>query len=145
MASMLTARLTSTRTQLLPILVGTVAAAGCIFLTLFDPRTESFYPVCPFRALTGRACAGCGVTRGLHELFTGHPVAALRLNLLLAVLVPGAVYGFVAWTLRQWNGPRLPTLTLTQRNILIGIGVLVAFTLVRNLPWEPFPTFSSLQ
>ena len=40
--------------------------------------------------------------------------------------------------------PKLPTFTLTQRNIVAGIGVLLLFTFVRNLPWEPFRTFSSL-
>jgi hypothetical protein len=34
---------------------------------------------------------------------------------------------------------------LTQRNIVGGIVVLLLFTLLRNLPWEPFATFSSLQ
>jgi hypothetical protein len=145
MAPMLTARLSATRSQLLPVVVGTAAAAACVALTLFDPRKESFYPVCPFRAVTGRACAGCGATRGLHELFNGHPLAALRLNVLLAVLVPAAVYGYIAWALPRWNGRRLPIISLTQRNIIVGIVVLLTFTALRNLPWEPFRTFSSLQ
>ena len=92
----------------------------------------------------GRACAGCGVTRGLHQLLTGHPVAALRLNLLLVVLVPAALYGYGAWALPRWGGPKLPTFTLTQRNIVAGIAVLLLFTFVRNLPWEPFRSYSSL-
>jgi hypothetical protein len=145
MAPMLTARLLDPRRQLLPVLVGAVAAVGCVVLTLFDPLKQSFYPLCPFRAVTGRACAGCGMTRGLHELLTGHPLAALRLNLLLAVLVPAALYGYVVWTFRRWNGPRLPTISPTQRNILTGITVMVVFTFLRNLPWEPFRTFSALQ
>ena len=65
--------------------------------------------------------------------------------MLLAVLVPAALYGYVAWALPRWNGPRLPTITLTQRKIIAGVTVLVLFTFVRNLPWEPFRTFSSLQ
>lgn len=145
MVAMLPTRLSVTRTELAPVVVGTVAAAACVVLTVFDPRKESFYPLCPFRAVTGRACAGCGVTRGLHELLTGHPIAALRLNLLLALLVPAAVYGYLVWALPKWNGRRLPRITLTQRNIIGGIIVLLLFTFVRNLPWEPFRTFSSLQ
>ena len=145
MVVMLNASVSVTHSRMAPVVVGTVAAVGCVVLTVLDPRKESFYPVCPFRAVTGRACAGCGVTRGLHELLTGHPLAALRLNLLLALLVPAAVYGYVAWALPRWEGRRLPTITLTQRNIVGGIIVLLLFTFLRNLPWEPFRTFSSLQ
>jgi hypothetical protein len=127
-----------------PAAVAVGATLACAVLAAFDPRRDGFYPRCPFRAVTGRACAGCGVTRGLHELLTGHPVAALRLNLLLVVLVPAALYGYAAWALPRWRGPRLPTFTLTQRNIVAGIAVLLLFTFARNLPWEPFRTFSSL-
>ncbi len=124
--------------------VAIVAALGCVVLAVFDPRKENFYPHCPFRAVTGRACAGCGITRGLHQLLTGHPIAALRLNLLLVVLVPATVYGSAAWVLPRWRGPKLPTPALSSRNITIGIIGILAFSLLRNLPWEPFRTFSAL-
>jgi len=127
-----------------PAAVAIGATLGCIVLATFDPRKEGFYPHCPFRAVTGRACAGCGVTRGLHELLTGHPMAALRLNLLLVVLVPATLYGYGAWALPRWGGRKLPTFTLTQRNLVGGIAVLLLFTLLRNLPWEPFRSYSSL-
>src|SRR5205823_1009620 len=66
-----------------PAAVAVGATLACVVLATLDPRKEGFYPRCPFRAVTGRACAGCGVTRGLHELLTGHPMAALRLNVLV--------------------------------------------------------------
>ena len=127
-----------------PVLVAVGAALGCLVLAAFDPRRESFYPSCPFRAVTGRACAGCGVTRGLHELLTGHPVAAMRLNVLLVVLVPAALYRYAAWALPRFGGPTLPTIRPTQRNLIAGIAVLVLWSVVRNLPFGPFPAFSSL-
>lgn len=140
----LTARVSAVRGQLAPVAVATVAAVACVVLAVSDPRQNSFYPRCPFRAVTGRACAGCGITRGLHQLLTGHPVAALRLNLLMVVLVPASLYGYAAWALPRWRGPKLPTIRLTSRNIIGGIVVLLLFTLLRNLPWEPFSKFSSL-
>ena len=140
----LCARASAARGQLSTVAVATLAAVACVVLALFDPRQNSFYPRCPFRAVTGRACAGCGITRGLHQLLTGHPVAALRLNLLMVVLVPASLYGYAAWALPKWRGRKLPTITLTSRNIVVGIGGLLLFTLLRNLPWEPFRTFSSL-
>jgi hypothetical protein len=144
MVARLTARVWAVRSQLTPVAVATLAAVGCVVLAVFDPRQNSFYPRCPFRAVTGRACAGCGITRGLHQLLTGHPIAALRLNLLMVVLVPASLYGYAAWALPRWGGPKPPTITLTSRNIIGGIVVLLLFTLLRNLPWTPFSTFSSL-
>jgi hypothetical protein len=94
--------------------------------------------------VTGRACAGCGITRGLHQLLTGHPMAALKLNLLIALLVPAAVYGYVAWALPRWGGPQPPMMTFTRRNVIIGAAVLLLWTVVRNLPWDAFRALSSL-
>jgi hypothetical protein len=84
------------------------------------------------------------VTRGLHEVLTGHPVAALRLNVLLLVVVPGVLYGYAAWALPRLGGPKLPTIRLTQRNLIGVIAVLVLWSALRNLPWGPFPALSSL-
>lgn len=130
--------------QLAPVSIAALGAVGCVVLAVFDPRKQAIYPSCPFRALTGRACPGCGMTRGLHALLSGHPMAALKLNLLIAVLVPATIYGYVAWALPRWGGPKLPAITLTQRKVVAGIVTLLLFSVLRNLPWDPFRTYSSL-
>jgi hypothetical protein len=85
------------------------------------------------------------MARGLHELLTGHPLAALRLNLVLAVMVPVSLYAYAAWVLRGWGRRPLPAIRLTPVRVSAVIAVLLAFSVVRNLPWEPFRSFSSLQ
>src|SRR6266542_5319684 len=73
-------------------LVWATLAATAIYLFIFEPGRSGFFPVCPFRALTGFACPGCGSTRGLHSLLHGHFAAAFTLNPLLVLSVPFLLY-----------------------------------------------------
>jgi hypothetical protein len=116
-----------------------LTAAGCAYVALADPnKASSLYPLCPFKALTGYDCPGCGITRAIHAGLTGHPLRALDHNaLFVAMVVVGAVWFGVSW-LRQRRGR--PSLKLEHAAVWgAGFGVLVvAFWVVRNLPWGPF-------
>jgi len=67
-----------------------VAATCCIALVYFvDPATRPpFYPPCPFYALTGLYCPGCGSLRAVHEVLHGNVGGALKLNPLLVLSIP---------------------------------------------------------
>src|SRR6266404_4011355 len=54
--------------------------AGAAFLYRFSPQEHSFYPRCPFYALTHHYCPGCGATRAVAELLHGHVAAAVHFN-----------------------------------------------------------------
>ena len=73
-----------------PLAVGAAAVGVVGLLAVVDPSEPGHYPLCPFRAMTGLDCPGCGTLRGIHELATGHPVAALDRNALAILLVPRA-------------------------------------------------------
>jgi hypothetical protein len=115
------------------------AAAGCAYVAIADPnKGSSWYPQCPFKALTGLDCPGCGVTRALHALLTGHPVRALDHNALVSVAVVLGLVWFGVSKVRQRTGR--PPLTLkhpTAWAVAAGV-VVVAFWVVRNLSWGPF-------
>jgi hypothetical protein len=64
------------------------AAVAAVVLYRFDPSAVHFYPVCPFHALTGLQCPGCGTTRALHHLLHGDVAGAFRLNAMLFVGAP---------------------------------------------------------
>ncbi len=119
-------------------LAGT-AIAGCAYVAVADPnRPSSWYPVCPFKALTGLDCPGCGITRALHALLTGHPLRAFDHNALVMLVVVVGLVWFAVNRLRARRGR--PPLELSHPAWWgAAFGALVAvFWVVRNLPWEPF-------
>src|SRR5437762_846483 len=64
------------------------AMAGVGLLYRFSPQEYSFYPRCPFFALTHHYCPGCGATRAIAELLHGHVAAALHFNAAVTLLLP---------------------------------------------------------
>lgn len=97
---------------------------------------------CPFRAVTGWQCPLCGGTRLGRALLEGDIAAAFVDNpLILVGLAVLTVLG-VLWTVEAAGGPavRLPRAWAAgaqavhpTRWLLLGLGVAVAFVLVRNL------------
>ncbi len=111
---------------------------GVTVLHLADPRTVPFYPKCVFLQTTGLFCSGCGSTRLLHGVARGDLVGAFRANPLLFGFAVYFLYEVVARCLRARSRVRLPLPRWTARQILILAGVLVGYTVLRNLPWPPF-------
>jgi hypothetical protein len=64
--------------------VGAAALAGIYHL---DPDAGGLI-LCPYRALTGLACPGCGMTRATHFLLRGDLASAWAYNPLLFLAVP---------------------------------------------------------
>ena len=60
----------------------------------------SALPPCPFRAMTGIACPGCGTTRAAHAVLEGHLLDALRFNPL--IFVAGAALMALALIAPLW-------------------------------------------
>lgn len=125
--------------------LGAAGLAGCAYVAFFDPSTSSaLYPACPFRAVTGLDCPGCGVTRALHSLANGDLPAALDHNVLWVVALPVLLW----WMLRGFvrsRGRRPPGPSVTWRPWMTWtlVSTVLAFWLVRNLPWWPFDWLAS--
>ena len=114
-----------------------VAAAGAWVLRTFDPNTAaSFYPQCLFYLVTGWHCPGCGITRALHALVHFDLPRALAMNPLVVVAMPL----LLALALHSWTRWRvLPEpVARVLSNGYGWIAVLVAYWVLRNLPWWPF-------
>lgn len=103
-----------------------------------DPEGGRF-PACPLFSLTGLYCTGCGSQRAAHDLLHGNLWESLGHNLLFfptaIVLFWHLGAGLAKGRLREII-PKSPLeRRLAPKWLLYAIGF---FTLLRNLPWEPF-------
>ncbi|NUS12516.1 MAG: DUF2752 domain-containing protein [Streptomyces sp.] len=112
--------------------LGSVVAGFC-YVAAVDPDQPGHYPACPLRAYTGLYCPGCGGLRGAHALAHGHLRTALGCN---AAAVAGYAVFAVVWTVwltRTLRGRRFDP-ALPPAALYALCGLLLAFTVVRNLP-----------
>ena len=118
-----------------PAAVAAGAATAVGGLVLRDPTVAGHYPICPFLAVTGLYCPGCGALRGLRALAGGDPLAMVGYNGLLVVAVVLLAWAWLAWTGRSTGWWRLRPLPRSARFDWAFLGLVVAFGLVRNLPF----------
>ena len=115
-----------------------VMVAGAAVLYAFNPATTQILPPCPFLALTGFYCPGCGSTRAMHQLLHGRIGAAFDLNPLVVVLLPFVVVGLAREARRLWSPPRARRGASLPRWLTWTLPVIVVlFGVMRNLPWKP--------
>jgi hypothetical protein len=111
--------------------------AGCAYLAVNDPSDPSTaMPACPFHAVTGLWCAGCGGLRMVHALLHGHLGDAARDNLLLLAATPFLLALLGAWSVSSARG-RTFRLPLTRWQAAALLTLAVAWTVTRNLPGFP--------
>jgi hypothetical protein len=107
--------------------------AGAAVLYLFNPAQFGFYPTCLFYKTTGLLCPGCGTLRAMHQLLHGHVAAAFHFNALVVASLPIVAWGCLrAARDRASNKPALAWIRPVW--FWIGLAVLIAFAIVRNLP-----------
>lgn len=114
---------------------GLLAAA---LLYVFSPSESGLFPPCPFHALTGWYCPGCGSLRALHQLLHGDILAAMHLNPLMVLSLPFVAYGLAAEMLKTCLGIRLPGVRLRAYWIWAIFAVIVLYGIARNIPYSPF-------
>ncbi|MEC3892128.1 MULTISPECIES: DUF2752 domain-containing protein [Nocardiopsis] len=123
-----------------PLGLGAVGLVGVVLLHTVDPNQPGFYPGCPWLALTGTFCPGCGTTRALSALTHLDVLGALSMNPLLMLFLPFALYSYLTWLRNSlWphrgSRPPVPLPAWAPWGILAGI---VTFWILRNLPWFSF-------
>ncbi|MER6843054.1 DUF2752 domain-containing protein [Streptomyces platensis] len=117
--------------------LGALAAATAAFAVLgaVDPNEPGHYPVCPLLHLTGVYCPACGGLRSAHAVAHGDLIGALGAN---ALAVAGYAACAAFWALwlgnavrgRRTAGPRPRAVHWWALG-----GLLLVFTVVRNLPF----------
>ena len=99
--------------------------------------------LCPFFALTGLYCPGCGTTRALFSLFDGKFLTAFRYNAFAPVLLPlipvYAVWRSICYIKDGGAGPKINEKLLFALHI-----ALFLYGALRNLPCYPFTLLAPL-
>jgi hypothetical protein len=118
-----------------PAVLGIAGAGTLVLLHLRDPHESGSYGVCPFLAVTGHPCPGCGGLRAVNELTHGDVVGALSSNLLAVGLLALLVVAWAAWVARRARGTDDQMLVVRDRTLVLVLVVTLAFGVVRNTPW----------
>lgn len=118
-----------------PALVGLGGAAATLLLWARDPSASGSYGLCPFLAITGQPCPGCGGLRAVHALAHGDVVAALSSNVLAVVLVVIMAAAWLRWVVRRARGGDEPMLLVRSGPALVILAVVVVFGIARVTPW----------
>jgi hypothetical protein len=111
-------------------------ALATLALHLRDPHQHGSWGFCPFNALTGLYCPGCGGLRAVNDLTDGQVGAALSSNIVVTLGIPIAVVALALWAADRWTGrTRTVEWRRWQRYTFVLGVVLTIFTIVRNLPF----------
>lgn len=120
----------------LPAVVAVGALGACVVLHFADPNDEGTYPACPFLAVTGLYCPGCGSMRTLRALSHADLPTALARNPLAVVAYVWVAGIFLAWTRRRWSNKHRSYLA-PPWVLWTVLGVILAFWVLRNIPgWD---------
>lgn len=110
-----------------------------VVLHVADPSDATSFPVCPFYAITGLYCPGCGTLRCLHALLHADLRSALDYNLLTVLFVPMLLAAWVSVGLAGIRGRHPPLAWNLPRWAGWVFGVAFGlFWILRNVPLEPF-------
>jgi hypothetical protein len=127
-----------------PLLTAGIIGGLTVALHFRDPHDPGSWGLCPWFALTGQYCPGCGGLRAVNDLTNGDLVGAASSNLVFVVMVPLLVLWWLRWTGRAWTGAggsAGPAETPARAGrhagtwIALFVAVTIVFGVLRNLPF----------
>jgi hypothetical protein len=115
--------------------VAAAAGVGALALRLRDPHESGAWGICPFHAMTGAWCPGCGSLRAVNDLTHGDLLAAASSNLVLVLALPVLAWLWVDWLRHAWAGRRRRSVGLSTPTVMLVLVPILVFSVVRNLPF----------
>lgn len=115
----------------------TLAAAGAVlaYVRTIDPNSPGHYPTCPFLAISGFFCPGCGTLRAVHALTHGDLGEAVGLNVFTVSMIPLLAFLWLRWAVASFRGRPSRTRPADPRLIWLLLAAVVVFWITRNLPF----------
>jgi hypothetical protein len=111
------------------VLAGVAGVVG--YVAVIDPNQPGHYPTCPFLALTGYYCPGCGTLRMVHALAHGRVAEGAGFNPLAFATLP-----LLGWLWVRWTAGRPAPVRIVRPSLVIAFAVIViGYWVVRNLPF----------
>lgn len=109
-----------------------IACIGAVTVKKYNPEEHSFFIPCIFYKLTGIKCAGCGMTRAIHNLLNGRIKEAIWYNLMLlpsAVIFSYSTYRYLRYIIKDEPIVNKP-LDIILKIFLV---VIIIFMIARNM------------
>ena len=119
-----------------PVACGACLVAGALYVALDDPADGTTgLTICPYRAMTGLWCPGCGLTRAARHLARGDVLQALSFNALTPLFVTAIALAWWTWlSVAGGRGVPRSIRRLSTRTAVATAALVLAFTVIRNLP-----------
>lgn len=119
-----------------PAVTAGVVGALTIALHFRDPHDSGSWGFCPWVAITGYYCPGCGALRAVNDLTNADIIGAASSNVLFVALVPVLIGWWLAWTRLAWTGAKKAERGTQHPGAWIAVFtvVMVVFGVLRNLP-----------
>lgn len=119
-----------------PLVTAAVVGGLTIALHFRDPHAAGSWGECPWLALTGLYCPGCGGLRAVNDLTNGDLAGAASSNLVFVVMIPALVLWWLSWTRVAWSGTSGSGHRARRHTgvwIAVFTVVMVVFGVLRNL------------
>jgi len=121
--------------------IAVILVAGCVIYFSYNPVESFFFPKCPFLALTGLKCPGCGSQRAIHALLHLDIRSAFQYNALLIISIPYIMLLLIAKILphlshHTWYAPTILHFSnLLQHPFIIWsyCAIVLFFWITRNI------------
>ena len=79
------------------------------------------------------------MTRGFHQLFTGHPISAMQYNIFVPLVLLAMVIAWGSWFRASWGRQRLQLPAWAPRALALYLPIaVVLYGVLRNIPTAPF-------
>ncbi len=109
-----------------------------VLFFVLDPAKHNVFPRCLFNSITGYYCPGCGSQRAIHSLLHLDFAGVVSYNFLFIPAFLLIFYHYLHPVLNRIFNWKLPNIFYFKSTPWIIFGFVIAFWILRNLPFYPF-------